>query len=218
MLEDEGPPVALADFEQQLKKLKAEREALDAALRSASRRPAPTVPADDDVYLEWILKQALRRIQDRSQAAPPTGPTIAKEGSEPPKEPKKDHDPAKHPKDEKPPLESGGSGSGDPLLTGHALMRAEKYAAALEAFRQVDLKEKKAEERAPIQLLMATCCLNLGKNSEALDLLREVANSRADEQVAGYAQWQLEMHRWRQDVTGRLQDARQRRLALEKRP
>ena len=56
------------------------------------------------------------------------------------------------------------------------------------------------EERAPIQFLMASCLLRLGKNAEAVELLREAANSRIDERTAGYAQWELEMQRWQREM------------------
>ena len=68
-----------------------------------------------------------------------------------------------------------------------------------------------------MQYLMALCLLHLGKNDDALPLLREVANSRGDDKLAGYAQWELEMLRWHKDVQERLQDIRRRRGALEKR-
>ncbi len=47
---------------------------------------------------------------------------------------------------------------------------------------------------------MAICLLHLGKAEEATALFRDVANSRGDEKLAGYAQWQLELLRWQRDV------------------
>ena len=79
-------------------------------------------------------------------------------------------------------------------------------------------KAKTAEERTPIQFLLASCLLRLGKNEDAVKLLRDAANSRDDERTAGYAQWQLEMHRWQREINDRLQDLRRRRLAAEKQP
>src|SRR5262249_59971485 len=105
----------------------------------------------------------------------------------------------------------------DVAAQAHLLFRAHQYEEALAAFRQIDLKGKKAETRAPIQYLMAICLLHLGKGDEAVPLLREAANARGDDKLAGYAQWQIEMVRWQHDTQTRVQQFRDRRLALEKR-
>jgi hypothetical protein len=70
----------------------------------------------------------------------------------------------------------------------------------------------------PVLYLMACCLVQLGKADDAILLLRDAANSRGDEQVAGHAQWQLEMVRWQRDTRERLHDIRQRVKATEKRP
>ena len=94
-------------------------------------------------------------------------------------------------------------------------MRSKQYEEALTTFQQVDLKGKKANERAPVQYLKACCLMHLGKSKDAAELLQEVANNRGDEKLAGYAQAQLEMLRWQRDVAQRLQDIRDRYQALE---
>ena len=94
-------------------------------------------------------------------------------------------------------------------------MRAEKYEASLASLRRIDLQGKKANERGPILFLTAACLQRVGKVDEAIPMLRDIANSRGDEQIAAYAQWQLEFIRWRKDMTDKLQALRQRRMALE---
>ncbi len=84
-------------------------------------------------------------------------------------------------------------------------------------FRSVDLKGKKPEERAPIIYLTAECLQHLGKTDDAIALLREVANSKGDERVASYAQWQIENMRWHRDTQARLQEIRRRLQDMEKR-
>ena len=59
--------------------------------------------------------------------------------------------------------------------------------------------------------------LSANNRDEAVALLREAANARGDDKLAGIAQWQLEMVRWQRDTQARLQQFRDRRLALEKR-
>jgi tetratricopeptide (TPR) repeat protein len=104
------------------------------------------------------------------------------------------------------------------LSLAEALFQAGNYEQSLKAYRTIDLTGMKADDRAPIQYLTATCLRKLGKTEEAATLYREVANSRGDEQVASCAQWQLNMLRWRRDWEVRLQAARERRQSLEKMP
>jgi len=212
------------DFERLLSQLKAEREALTTDWKSLSKKAlaGQTFSDKDDRHLEKQLKDVLKRLKDE-KTKPGKNPVFdpplpAKKDDAPPPEITKKDEQTRTAPDIIFVADSGSSGTMDPLLLAQALFRAEQYDEALTAFRKIDLKGKKAEERAPVQLLMATCLQRVGKNDEAATLLRDVANTRGDERMAGYAQWQLEMARWQRDVHDRLKDIRQRRQALEKRP
>jgi hypothetical protein len=218
--EDSCKKFSAADFERQLQQLKAERSALVAEWQALVKRSAEvTVRKDSEAHLETQLKDILRRLQQSRDGAetPPLRPpgelaiekimdnTSGSQGNL-----KKGDDAAA-------PRREGEPGSViDVLAQAHTLFRVHHYEEALACFRLVDLKGKKAEARAPIQYLMAVCLLHLGKDEQALPLLRDVANSRGDEKLAGYAQWQLEMLRWQRDIQDRLGEQRGRRLALEK--
>jgi tetratricopeptide (TPR) repeat protein len=106
----------------------------------------------------------------------------------------------------------------DPLALGHALFRAGNFDGALRAFRMIDLKGTKADQRAPIQYLIASCLHHLGKTEEAGALYREVANTLGDDPVATCAQWQLAALRWHKQTQERLAEIRLHRAALEKQP
>jgi hypothetical protein len=213
---EEGKRFSTAEFEQQLQTLKAERAALVAEWKALLKRSATAVPrADSDAQLQVQLKDLLARLQQsRLPAAAPRELAIGKMGDPIPPGDTVAEAPA--------PLKAEGateaaSGPLDSLAQAHTLFRARQYAEALASFRLVDLKGKKAEARAPVQYLTAICLLHLGKADEALPLLRDVANSRGDEKLAAYAQWQLEMFRWQREVHDRLHEIRERRLAVEKR-
>jgi hypothetical protein len=208
-----------AEFEQLLLQLKTERAALQSEWKALLKRSAAAAPKGDNDQIQTQLREALERLkQSRSLPAPP-----------PPREldlgtPKTDPIPPVAPKADEattpPKVESVKDlteGPIDVLSQAHTLFRGRRYEEALASFRLVDLKGKKAESRAPVQYLMAICFLHLGKPDEALSLFRDVANSRGDEKLAGYAQWQLEMLRWQREVQDRVQEYRQRRLGLEKR-
>ncbi|HWY87177.1 MAG TPA: hypothetical protein VNX28_10655 [Gemmataceae bacterium] len=207
-----------AEFAQQLENLKAERAALVAEWKALLKRSEADSPRrDSESQLQLQLKDVLQRLQqsrlpaavpreiDIGKIAEPIPPSVAS-GTEAPASPRAEG------------ATESDSGPLDALAQGHTLFRARQYEEALTSFRLVDLKGKKAEARAPVQYLMAICLLHLGKADEAVPLLRDVANSRGDEKLAGYAQWQLEMVRWLRDVQNRLQDLRARRLAVEKTP
>ncbi len=214
---EEGKSFSAADFEQQLEKLKAERAGLQTEWKALLKRSTEAMPKSDvEGDFQAQLREALRRLKERKSPA-----------SAPPREhPLDEHtiDPiAKHPgKEEQPAHPAPGDshaettvGPVDALSQAQTLFRTRHYEEALTSFRSVDLKGKKAEARAPVQYLMALCLLHLGKADEAVPMLREVANSRGDEKLAGYAQWQLDMYRWERELRDRLGQQRQRRLAVE---
>ena len=216
---DEGrKPFSATEFEEALQRLKSERAALLSEWKALVKRSAATAPrGESDNQLHVQLKEMLQRLQ-QSRAPTPAAPkelNINGKKVEPlPPEPAKANEapvPAK--------TDVAAEVTAEPidaLSEAHTLFRARRYEEALASFRRVDLKGKKAEARAPVQYLMGICLLHLAKADEAMPLFREVANSRGDEKLAAYAQWQLEMFRWQRDVQDKLQGHRQRRLALEK--
>jgi tetratricopeptide (TPR) repeat protein len=105
----------------------------------------------------------------------------------------------------------------DPVYLAQTLFRGQRYEEALTEFRKIDLKGKKQEERAPIIYLTAECLQRLGKTDEAIAMLRDVANSKGDEHMAEYAQWQIENLRWQRATQNSLQAIRSRLEELEKR-
>ena len=216
---DEGRKTfSAAEFERSLQQLKTERAALLAEWKALVKRSAAAVPRGaGDNQLQSQLKDVLERLQQKRAPvpAPPKELEITGKKIEPvPAAPAKTTEAAA------PPKADGASEIGtepiDALSEAHTLFRARRYEEALTYFRRVDLKGKKAEARAPVQYLMAICLLHLGKAEEALPVFRDVANSRGDEKLASYAQWQLEMLRWQREVQDKLQGHRERRLALEK--
>jgi tetratricopeptide (TPR) repeat protein len=202
-----------AEFEQLLQQLRSERAGLDAEWKALLKRSAEVAPkGQSDALFQKQLRDMLKRLQD-DKSAPPEPLELNQEvikAGPPVTEKKKSEDPPVGAKEKTPSAPE----PVDSLSQAHSLFRSGRYEEALASFRLVDLKGRKAEARAPIQYLMAICHLHLGKPAEALPLFREVANSRGDEKLAAYAQWQLEMHRWERDVRDSIQALRQRRLAL----
>jgi TolA-binding protein len=82
----------------------------------------------------------------------------------------------------------------------------------------IDLKGSKADQRAPIQYLIATCLHRTGKTEDAAAIYREVANTLGDEPVAACAQRQLVVLRWHREAQESLAEIKLRRMALEKQP
>ncbi|MCS7167278.1 MAG: tetratricopeptide repeat protein [Gemmatales bacterium] len=102
-----------------------------------------------------------------------------------------------------------------PLELGQTLFRAGNYEAALAAFRLVELSGLSREDRLLLQYLQATCLRRMGRNDEAVMLLREIANSRSEAFAVECAQWQLSQIRWQEETHRRLQ---QIRAAREQQP
>jgi TolA-binding protein len=221
-LRDDGDAFSAADFQRALSQLKTERDALDADWKSLTKRLNTRTPsAEPDLEkLQEQLKKTLARLQQDRIAfntisvAPPVQPPQVK-----PEHPSTE--PKKKPGEESPASPDAnaapGTGAVDVVHLAQTLLRAERYEEALKVFRSVDLKGKKPEERAPVIYLTAECLHHLGKTDDAIALLREVANSKGDERVAGYAQWQIENMRWHRDTQARLLEIRRRLQEMEKR-
>lgn len=222
---EDGAPFSAADFQRLLAKMKDEREALDAEWKSMTRRLS-TPPPRDEPDLEKLQKKMqdwIKRLEDERRAKAreksAAHPTIAVPEKPPTPMPviaekKKTEQPHVVPPE---PLPQDGIGPVDVLHMAQTLFRVERYEEALEAFRKIDLKGKRPEERVPIVYMTAKCLFYAGKTDEAIAMLRSAANAPSDERVAGYAQWQIEVLRWYRDVDTRLEDIRQRRMATEKR-
>lgn len=216
--EEDGEGFSSADFERLLHKLRSEREGLAADWQALRKRNTPAQPSleSEQRLLEKQMQQALEALKKSRWTTSPvnlvgTGAIQQKTDFDTP-QPKKNvkgDAAAQEATDKKP-------SAIDPLAQAHSLFKSRQFGEALATFEQVDLKGKKANERAPILYLKAVCLLHLDKSAEATELLQEVANSRSDPKLADYAQWQLENLRWRRDIAQRLQDIRQRYQGLEK--
>jgi hypothetical protein len=216
LVDDDGPKYSSSDFNRLLQQMRAEREAMRSDWQSLVKKNSPP-PSDPDVELQKHLKAILQHLKSRSAPAP-TQPESGSPPTNPAGEGKDPKEPTPGPPhsvttDKAPQTPT----AVDVVSEALAHFRARQFEDALATFRLVELKGQRADVRAPVEYLMAMCMLHLGKNEEALPLLREVANSRGDEKLAGYAQWQLEMLRWQRNVQDRLQEIRQRRESLEKR-
>jgi TolA-binding protein len=222
LYDDDGEGFSPAEFERMLQKLRTEREALHSDWQALLKRnvaPAPSLETEQR-QLEQQIQKALEILRKNRAIS---ASYVLSQPESPKKKPEPEAKPPETKKTSKgdaptPGTAEKSSAAVDILAQAHTLVRSKQYEEALTAFQQVDLKGKKANERAPIQYLKACCLLHLGKSADASELFQEVANNRGDEKLAGYAQWQLETLRWQRDLAQRLQDIRQRYQALEKAP
>ena len=217
--DDDADSFSSADFERTLQKLRAEREGLNSdwlALRKRNTAPEPNLEMEQK-QLEQQIQKALENLR-KGRANSVSYVLSQQDNTKKQPDPETPEPKKRLSKDEALPVVSAEKSSVavDAMAQVRTLVRSKQYEEALSAFQQVDLKGKKANERAPIQYLKACCLLHLGKSAEASELFQEVANYRGDEKLAGYAQWQLDTLRWQRDVAQRLQDIRQRYQALEK--
>ena len=217
-LEDDSPARDLVELQRRLTLLKAEREALGAEHQAVAQNlsAARTASSADVAKLRLRLGELLMRLSTRdppSKGGPLFPPSPLAPGAVPEKSPPAG-DKDRAPKEAQP--ES--AKALDPLALAQALFRAGNYDHALKAYGMLKLTGLRAEERAPVQYMIATCLRKLGKTDEAAVLYREVANLRGDENVAACAQWQLSALRWRSETEAQLKELRQRRQAVEKTP
>lgn len=206
-------PISKADLERTLANLRSERDALSSDLQALQKkRSQPAAPSmeEEQRLFQMHLQKTLNHLQQSRSKAPRAFPVpgpLTQKSAEP--EASKQDTPGKQSEPTAVPVNA--------LAQAHALLRVQQYDEALATFQQIDVKGKKAEERAPIQYLKACCLLHLGRSKEASELFTEVANYRGDEVLAGYAQWTLDALRWQREVDRRLQEIRDRRSAVEKR-
>src|ERR1043165_977074 len=214
VLDEDGGRYRQADFERLLQQLKADRTARDSDWKALAKKKGFTpLPAEQEQYeLQQMLRLTLERLQQSRKKPEPfllPDHELPKKNNLPPL-----IEPKANPTEEKK-ADAPLPGNIDPTHLGNVLLRAGKYEEALASFRMIDLKTRKIEERPPLQILMATCLIYLGKYDEAIELLQSAANTRGDERFSGYAQWQLENQRWQRDVNDRLNDIRRRRTDVE---
>jgi hypothetical protein len=217
------PTCSLAESKENFRKLKTERETLQAErLTYVHASISDASFAEENAKLRLRLGEVLTRLGSkmnppRVSAPPPASETPAK----PPDPTTEKSSPQKQPPA---PAEGGGTlplenaRPLDPMALAQVLFKAGNYGPALQTFRLIDQRGMKADERLPIQYLIASCLKRLGKTEEAAGVFREIANSRGDENLAVCAQWQLSALRWQQDMRTQLDTIRQRRKALEKTP
>jgi len=218
-LDDSPPPSQLTDLKEQLAKLRAERDALakDHAQAAQFVEESVFVGSEETAKLRLRLGGLLTQLGTGKTAVRPRPFPIP--NPKPPPDGKKETPPDPDKKDPPPePDLSSKTKIVEPLALAQSLFRAGSYDAALKAYRMLPLKGLKAEERAPVQYMMATCLRKLGKTDEASAIYREVANSRGDEHLAACAQWQLAAIRWQRELEDQLKTIRQRRLELETPP
>jgi hypothetical protein len=199
---DRKAPVDLKKFHLELLMLKTAQKTLAAEREAAARQldaPAPAEESSDTLKLRLRWAELMRHLE-----GPPGSPPPRIEGPVLPKQPDGAEGPTTQPL--------------DALALAENLYRAGDFDAALKAFRQIDLTGMRAEERVPVQYLIATCLRKLGKAGEAEARYREVANSRLDPVMAECAQWQLATMRWQSDLRSQVETLKQRRKALESLP
>ncbi len=218
------PTCTLEELKENFLKLKAERENLQAERLALAQKPLHDASVgEDSVLLRLRLSETLARFNSRVKQLPShESPSLSDKAPPFPSAPGKS--PLETEKSTGQPLPGGKDESPDserpldPLALAHVLFKAENFAAALRAYRLIDLRGTRAEERLPIQYLIATCLKRLGKTEEAAGMYREIANSRGDENLAACAQWQLGAMRWEVEMRGQLETIRQRRKSMENRP
>ncbi len=225
--DDDRPALPLAEVRQWLQKLKSEREGLSEERTRAAVFVQETLAAEstDNAKLQARLDRLMKSMTTAHAVSTPHQPAA-------PPDPKKNEldlppiprvftpaPPQAEPLlKESPPSALEVTRAVAPLALAQALFRDGNYQGALKAYRVLPLDGLKAEERVPVQYMIATCLRKLGKVDEATVLYREVANSRGDEQLAACAQWQLSALRGHKESVERLTQLRQRRLALEQQP
>ncbi len=212
------------ELRESLLKFSAERDAFGQTYEAAARDFEQGLGSDTSgmTALRLRVKQLLTRLGEQKAIPPSTAePPLA----DPPGTPKTAQPKAAQPKAF--PLVAPKAADQpreavpqpvDALALAQALFRAGNYDAALRAFRLVELKGAKSEQRAPVLYLTASCLRNLGKTDEAITLYREVAAVKGDESVAQCAVWQLGVLRWHKETQDRLGALRQRRSSLEATP
>jgi hypothetical protein len=223
-VEKTGPEKPADSLAQALAQLKRERMELTTERTAAVKDIEADGESDGDelARLRLRLRGLVARLaaeRNRNQGKPSSqGSQHTRPDGRNPKEtePEKESEPTG---ESRPPIKGGpnseASGTIDPAGLAQAFFRSEDFAGALRAYRIIDQRRLKLEDRITIMYMMATCLRRTGKLSEAAALYRKVADSRGNPIMADCARWQLGAIRWRQDLEARLVDSRKERAALE---
>ncbi|MBX9681642.1 MAG: hypothetical protein K2X38_23035 [Gemmataceae bacterium] len=233
------PPVALPPsdpypirtVEEELKKLRAAREELEATFRNGPTATTQTSESrsidHDELLLKLRLGEVLHRLHNRHSrpqeprplkyADPHAADPHAAESPSAAQVPKESHKTSADPHDHVP-AKSEMDHPVDALAMAHSLFLAGRPEEALNVFRKLDLKDFRPEDRMPIQCLMASCLRHMGRSDEAKDIYLKLANAKDDDQISSVAQWQLRQMRWRKDMNDLVDSIRTRRQSLEKAP
>ena len=220
---DDDLPFLKTRLNDLFQQLDTERKALGAAYDTAAREHEQGLALSNagSGLLRLRVKQLLAKLHQSQVGATDPSLPATKEHETPaksaaaPKEKQPEKFPLLPPKE---PSDMVAARPVDPLALAHALFRGGNYERALQAFEMMDLKGTRADQRAPVEYLMASCLHRLGKTKEATALYLQVANTKGDEQVAACAQYQIAALRWHKEVQDRLTEIKQRRLAIEKQP
>ncbi|MFO0865803.1 MAG: hypothetical protein U0744_14325 [Gemmataceae bacterium] len=220
-------PYPIRTVEEELKKLRAAREELDATYRNGPTASVQTPESKgidhDQLLLKLRLGDVLHRLQSRAprhvEPIPSKYPashdpdppaSVAQTPNEPQKSPSKQAELAPSKVDIDHPV--------DALAMAHSLFLAGRPEESLAVFRKLDLKDFRPEDRMPIQCLMASCLRQMGRADDAREIYLKLANAKDDDQIAAVAQWQLRQIRWRKDMNDLVDSVRARRQSLEKSP
>ncbi|MDY3551623.1 hypothetical protein R5W24_000701 [Gemmata sp. JC717] len=98
----------------------------------------------------------------------------------------------------------------DKLRSAMDLVRANEIYSALNAFRQLNLQELSAEDRAFARFMEASCLRRLGQAKEALPIYREVGDANEDPFVASSAVSQVALLRTSEELQAQLAKLRER--------
>jgi tetratricopeptide (TPR) repeat protein len=201
-----APDADAAELQRHLRQLRTQREALHNERASSDRETAAMAPTTGN-------EAEISRLRKRMKELAAHGPTSRMDGGAPLLRPLQSSGLT-------PPREGDTSGNGviDPVAVAQNYFRAGDYEPALEAYRRVPTRGSLAEERAPVQYMIATCLRKLGKRDEAAKVYREVVSIKDDPFLADCARWQLETLTWRKEVDTQLASLRQRRKGLQIKP
>lgn len=218
-----GPPLTeldepageLAELQRCLSQLKGQREALAAERTQVGKQALldPASESQDVIKLRLRVAELLAKLnshEPQKKSVDPVSPGASVDKGAVGKKTGQQSPPAPEKTAEK---ENTDPTPIDPAALGHVLFRGGDYEHALKAYRLVNLTGTKAEERAPIEYLIASCLRKLGRNDEAAAGFRLVANSK-DEQVSACAQWELAHIAWCNGMQAQLKELRERRNKL----
>jgi len=201
-----APDADAAELQRLIRHLRTQREALHNERATTDREAAATAPTTGN-------EAEIARLRKRMKELAAHGPTSRPDSGGPLFRPSPS---AALPAP--PGNDTANNGVIDPVAVAQNYFRAGDYEAALDAYRRVPTRGSLAEERAPVQYMIATCLRKLGKRDEAAKVYREVVGIKDDPFIADCARWQLQTLTWRKDVDTQLAALRQRRKGLQDKP